>query len=1024
MRKKLLLARSAVLCILVLLTLPAFSQNKTISGKITDSAGVPIAGASVVPLGSGTTTGTTTDAQGVFHLSVSSSTTTLIVSSIGYATRRVAISGADLQILLSGVSSVQNEVIVIGYGTQLKKDLTGSITSVNAKDFQKGAITSPDQLIAGKVAGVSVTSNGGQPGSASTIRIRGLSSLNSNNDPLIVLDGVELPASTNNPTTGTTVNTYAGISNPLDYLNPDDIENVTVLKDAAAAAIYGSRASAGVIIITTKKGRAGKPIYNLNSSLTVGTVAKYLPVLNANQFKNYVNAQAAANPADSTYADMMGTSNTNWQKQIFQTTLANNDNLSMSGTTLNTPYRFSVGYHDEQGILKTDNLQRGTVGIHIAPHLLDDHLKIELNLNGTYAKSRFANTNAIGAAASFDPTQSPYQKGSPFGGYFEWVNHSTGALEALAGRNPLALLEQNNNTGRAANSIGNVHVDYQLPFVPGLHAIADLGYDVSTGWGRTVVPPDAAQNYLGSSDQSTTTVAGYNNRYKTNNTYVNTNYELNYIKDLPSIKSNINLLGLYSYTNTLTTLYNYASFATNGDTLSGTAPVFPTTPAENTLISYVGRLIYTFDQKYILTASIRDDGSSRFAPNERWGLFPAVAVAWRIKQEQFLNNVNWLSDLKLRASYGLTGNQDGLADYEYVPSYSLSQNTSLYPFGSKYYNTYAPAAFDANFKWEQTKSTDIGLDFGLFGNRITGSIDVYEKNISNLFNQVPIPVGSNFTNELVINVGSMTDKGVELNLNATAVRTRNFSWDLNFNFAYNHNEITKLTNGNAGANFYGDATGGITGGTGNTVQIQTVGYAANSFFVLQQVYGKNGVPLEGVYVDRNRDGQITSPPASPDAYHDHAPFAPVIMGFSSTFTYQKWSLTLVARSSLGNFDYNNVKASLGVTEYILNPLNYLSNATTDIYKSHFYAPQYYSDYYVENASFLRLDNIGNGYNAGRIPGFNNLRLSANCQNVFVATKYTGLDPETYPLLGAAGAGIDNNLYPRPRNFTIGANLAF
>ena len=1010
MRRLRLLVRTGVFCLLVLLWMPAFTQNHQISGKVTDSTGAPITGASIFLEGSAK--GTTTDAFGVFRLTVRPQDKIIVVTAVGYGSRRISVSSGIINIFLSPVNANLNEVVVIGYGTQLKKDLTGSIASVGVKDFQKGAITSADQLIAGKVAGVSVTSNGGQPGSSSTIRIRGISSLNSNNDPLYVLDGMELPASTNN-----NINTYAGISSPLDFINPDDIENVTVLRDAAASAIYGSRASAGVIIITTKKGRGGKPVFNVNSSLTVGTIGKYLPVLNATQFSNYVKGQAAANPADTTYSDMLGASNTNWQKEIYQTAITTNDNFSVSGAMKDLPYRLSVGYHDEQGILKTDYLQRGTVGLHLTPHLLDNHLKIEFNFNGTYTQSRFANTNAVGAAASFDPTQSPFEKGSPFGGYFEWVNHSTGDLIALAGRNPLALLEQYNSTGKAAVGISNLHLDYELPWVPGLHAIADLGADVSTGFGTTVVPPDAAQQYNNSSDETTSVVHGLNQKYKTNNTYVNAIYELNYVKDIKSIKSNINVIGLTEYSNTLTTLYNYPSFGSNGDTLSGTAPVFPTSPADYTLISYVGRLIYTYDQKYILTASIRDDGTSRFGPSYRWGTFPAVAVAWRIREEQFLNNVNWLSDLKVRASYGVTGNQDGLQDYEYVPSYSLSQNTSLYPFGNTYYNTYAPASFDANFRWEQTTSANLGLDFGLFDNRITGSVDVYEKSISRLFNQVPIPVGTNFTNELTINIGTMTDKGAEFNINATAIRSRNFSWDLNFNVAYNENKITKLTNGSEGSNFYGDAVGAISGGTGNTIQIQTVGYAANSFFVLQQVYGKNGAPLEGVYVDRNRDGQITSPPSSPDAYHDHSPFAPVIMGFSSTFNYLKWSLTLVARANIGNFMYNNVKADLGVTEYILNPLNYLSNAGTDIYKSHFYAPQYYSDYYVENASFVRLDNIGLAYNVGKIGGINNLRLSANCQNVFVITKYTGQDPEVY-------GGIDNNLYPRPRNFTIGASLGF
>lgn len=1006
MRKKRLLVRAGVLCLLVLLGIPAFTQNKLVSGKVTDSTGAPVAGASVVQLGSAK--GTTTAADGVFHLSVSPTTTILVISSVGYASQRVDINGSVLNIILSNSSTIQNEVVVIGYGTQQKKDLTGSISSIGVKDFQKGAITSPDQLIAGKIAGVSVTANGGSPGSASTIRIRGISSLNSNNAPLIVLDGVELPSTSFSNGTSDGSSTVAGVSNPLDLLNPDDIENVTVLKDAAASAIYGSRASAGVIIITTKKGRAGKPVFNANATYTAGTVPKYEPVLSAGQFRSYVNSQTALNPADSSFANKLGTSNTNWQKLIFQTANTTNENLSMSGTTANIPYRLSFGYHNEQGIVKTDNLERGTIGIHLSPHLLNDQLKIEFNLNGTLSKSRFANGGAIAAAIAFDPTQSPYEKGSPFGGYYEWTNRTTGLLNPLATRNPLALLEQYNNTGYTANSVGNLHVDYQLPFLPGLHAIANLAYDVTGGHGSQVVPADAAQ------DINNAPGPGLHSKYKQNNTYVLEEYSLNYVKEFPSIKSNINVLGLYSYTNNLTTPYNYASFDSKGDTISGSAPVFRTSPYENTLISYVGRLIYTYDQKYILTASIRDDGSSRFSPQNRWGIFPAIAGAWRISQEQFLKNNNVLTDLKIRASYGVTGNQDGLGDYSYIPSYSLSNNNSLYPLGTTYYNMYTPAAYNTAFKWEQTTSTNLGVDFGFLNNRISGSIEVYNKSISNLFNTVFIPVGSNFTNQLTINIGTMRDQGVELNLNATPVKTRNFTWDLNFNIAYNKNKITKLTNSNKNATFYGDAVGGIGGGTGNDIQIQTVGYAANSFFVLKQIYGKNGLPIEGAYVDGNRDGVITSPN---DFYHYKSPFAPVTMGFSSTLSYLKWSLNLVARANIGNYVYNNVAAGLGVTQYIMNPLQYLQNASTSIYKTNFYSPQYFSDYFVQNGSFVKLDNIGLIYNVGKISRSANLRVSANCQNVFIITKYTGLDPEVYN-------GIDNNFYPRPRNFTLGASLNF
>ncbi|HVS96416.1 MAG TPA: SusC/RagA family TonB-linked outer membrane protein [Puia sp.] len=1006
MRKKRLLVKAGVLCMLVLLAFPAFSQQRLISGKVSDSTGAPISGVTITPQGAAG--GTTTGSDGTFHLSVSSGTRFLIISSVGYATQRVPVSGATIQVTLASASSLQTEVVVIGYGTQQKRDLTGAISVVGTKDFQKGAITTPDQLIAGKMAGVQVTSNSGAPGASSTIRIRGISSLNSNNAPLIVIDGVEMPSSVNSNGTSDDRSTVAGIANPLDLLNPDDIETVTVLKDASAAAIYGSRASAGVILVTTKKGRGGKPVFNANTTLTAGTVAKKVSVLTAGQFRSYINAQVAQNPADSVYANMMGSANTDWQNQIFQTAITTNDNISMSGAAGKTPYRLSLGYHDEQGILKTDNLQRGTVGVHLTPRLLDDNLKIELNLNGAVTKSRFANQGAIGAAIAFDPTQSPYSKSNQFGGYYEWLNRSTGLLSALATRNPLALLEQDNNIGYSANSVGNLHVDYALPVLPGLHAIANLAYDISNGHGTRTQPANSAQAINNSPGP------GYQSKYKQNNTYVLEEYSLNYIKDVPSIKSNFNVLGLYSYANNLITPYNYASLDAKGDTITGSKPVYPTSPYENTLISYVGRFIYTYDQRYILTASIRADGSSRFAPQNRWGTFPAVSVAWHISREEFLRNSNWLSDLKIRGSYGVTGNQDGLADYAYIPSYSLSGNNSLYQLGPSFYNMYTPAAYNPAFKWEQTTSTNVGVDFGLFNNRINGSVDYYNKSISNLFNSVFIPVGSNFTNQMTVNIGTMKDQGFELNLNATPVRGRKFSWDLNFNFTYNKNTITKLTNGNKNSNFLGDQVGVIGGGTGNTIQIQTVGYGANSFFVLQQIYDKSGQPIEGGYADLNRNGVINS---LTDAYHYKSPFPPVAMGFSSTFNYDRWSLTLVARSNIGNYVYNNVESGMGATQYIMNPLMYLQNASTSIYKTHFYSPQYFSDYYVENASFVKLDNVGLTYNVGKIGHGANLRVSAYCQNVFVITKYDGIDPEVYN-------GIDNNIYPRPRNFTLGASINF
>ena len=1007
MRKKRLQGRKFIpLFLLLFVSSMSFAQNKTVSGKIIDSKnGSPLQGVTILIKGS--KLGGETLGDGTFKMSVPSSAKTLVISYVGYNRVEVPIGDGPINVSLDPSSnSTLNDVVVIGYGTQQKKDLTGSIASVSSKDFQQGAITSPDQLIQGKVAGVDVTTNGGQPGNGSTIRIRGLASLNGNQDPLIVLDGVELPAM-KNLGGGSSI---SGVANPLSLLNPDDIDNITILKDASAEAIYGSRAAAGVIIITTKKGKGAQPVFNFNTQFVVGTIAKYVSVLSASQFRAYAAQDLAANPGDTIYTKLMGNASTDWQKQIYQTALTTNNNISVSGVAkdLELPYRLSFGYHGEQGILKTDGLQRGTLGIHLSPSFLNGKLKVELNLNGTITKSRFAEQGAIGSAVAYDPTQPVYQPGNKFGGYYQWTN-SSGDFNPLATQNPLALLEQYHSIGYSASTIDNIHVDYELPRVSGLHAVANLGYDYADGHGTVTIPADAAQAINNSPNP------GLNSKYHQWNRYVQADFGLRYVKDLKDIKSKIEAMATYSYTNTLIKTYNYPSFDASGDTLQGSKPVYATTPSENTLISYLGRVIYTYDQKYILTVSLRDDGSSRFAPANRWGLFPAVALAWRVSREKFLENVSWLSDLKLRGSYGVTGNQDGIANYEYIPSYSLSSNNSLYQFGNSYYNTYTPAPYFPNLKWEQTAATNAGLDFGLLNNRITGTIDYYYKNITNLLNRIYIPVGSNFTNIATVNIGSMINQGLEFSVSALAVKSQDFSWELSYNISYNKNKITKLTNEDKNPDFVGNQVGGIGGGTGNTIQVQTVGYPANSFLTLKQVYGKDGKPIEGLYNDLNRDGIISYPT---DGYRYKSPFAPVTMGFSSTFNYQKWSLSLVARASIGNYMYNNVNSGQGVTKYILhNPLMFLSNATTDIYNTNFVNPQYFSDIYVENASFLKLDNIGVGYNVGKLGSHITLRLNAYCQNVFVITKYKGVDPEIY-------GGIDNNVYPRPRNYTIGASMNF
>jgi TonB-linked SusC/RagA family outer membrane protein len=958
-----------------------------ISGIVTNEKGEPVESASIQV--SGTDKGTLTDKKGGFSL-FARPTDFLTISFVGYDTLKVK-AQPGLQIALHPTTGSLNDVVIIGYGTQRKKELTGAISVVTAKDFQQGAITSPDQLIAGKVAGVSITSNGGSPGSGSVIRIRGIASLNGSNDPLVVIDG--LPFSGNN---------IYGASNALSLINPNDIESFTVLKDGSATAIYGSRASNGVILITTKKGTGGKPRFNASSQVSVGKLIKEADVLSASQFRQLVDSLGTGTyDGAHTFKSLLGNANTNWQKQIYQTSVSTDNNISVSGALGKIPYRVSLGYLNQDGIVKTDNLQRYTGGLSITPSLLQDHLKIELNLHGTVSKARFANAgSAISSAMYFDPTQ-PVHATNAYGNYFEWASTDPGSgavtLNKLAPRNPLALLDLYHNNSTADRSFGNVRLDYQFPFLPGLHANLNLAYDVAKGRGTINVPAYAAQNYLDS---------GVDNRYLGKVSNGTGEFYLAYLKDLPSIKSNINITAGYGYYNTLATNYNFPSLRANGDTIPGSQPAFPFDRPDNTLISFYGRMIYTFNTRYILAASIRDDGSSRFSPATRWGTFPSLAFTWRIQQEKFLQSARALSNLNLRLSYGVTGNQDGIYDYPYLAVYSPGDNTSQVQFGNKFYNVSAPAAYDQNIKWEQTATFNGGIDYGFFGNRLTGSIDVYYKKTKDLLNTVPIPAGSNFSSTILTNVGNMENKGAEFIISASPVRSKDWNWDLSFNIAYNTNKITNLT-ATKDPTYPGTLTGN------GTIQINSVGYNANSFYVYHQEYDKTGKPIEGVYEDVNHDGIINQQ----DLYRYKSPFPKYILGFSTQVNYRRWTVSTVLRANIGNYMYNQISSN-AIRANAFNPLGYLANTFTDILNTHFYYSQPQSDYYIQNASFLKMDNLGLSYNAGHL--FNNtigVRVNGNVQNVFTITKYTGQDPELY-------GGIDNTFYPRPRTYTLGVNLQF
>ncbi len=1001
-----------ILSFLLCITTSLFAQTTAVTGKVTDARdGSPLAGVSVQPKGV-TSGGVVTGSDGRFTISVGQNVKTLVFTYVGFGTIEQSVTAEPIIVALNATGANLNEIVVIGYGRAKKSDLTGAIATVSEKDFQKGNITTPEQMIAGKLPGVSIISNGGQPGSGSTIRIRGGSSLNASNDPLIVINGVPI----DNEIQPLQTSAVAGAGSPLSFINPNEIESFTVLKDASAAAIYGSRAANGVILITTKKGKSGPLKVNFNSTNSVSTIIKKASVLSPSQFRSVVESQGSASQIAA-----LGSANTNWQDQIYSTGYGTTDNISINGGVKNLPYRISLGYGDQNGILKTDNLQRTSVGFAFNPVLLDNHLKIDLNLLATRESTRFANTAAIGAAIGFDPTQPVHTNSSRFLGYYEWLDPtSTTGLNTQAIKNPLGLLYNHFNTATPERSIGNLQVDYKFHFLPDLHANVNLGYDVAKGTGKVYILDSAAEEYVSGAH------SGWNNPYKATKTNVISEFYLNYDKDLSRIKSHFNVLAGYSYNNYVNKVYNYYQFYTDGTEIDGTKPAYPVVPFEHVLISYFGRANYTFDDKYLLTATVRRDGSSRFAPANRWGTFPSVAFAWKINQESFLKNSNVLSDLKLRLGYGVTGQQDGIGDYLYYTTYYQSQGSASYQFGNNFYPGYRPTGYDPNIKWEQTTTYNAGFDYGFFNNRITGTIDVYEKKTNHLLNTLALAAGSNFAAYFTENVGDMTNKGIEFNVNATVVQTKDWSWDVGFNVTYNKNKITRLTVNPGDTSYPGFASGAIAGGIGGQyAEINSVGYSKNTFYLYHQKYNAEGKPIDGSVADKNGDGVINqndryrTKPADPQTY----------LGFSTNVNYKKWSLGTVLRSSLGMYAYNNTWSQTGNKAQILNNVT-LSNASTNYLTTGFSGSnssiELLSDYYIHNASFVRMDNLTLGYNVGKLPHMDaRLRLNASVQNVFVITGYKGLDPEISAGNTTPGnPGIDNNVYPRPRTYNLGLNLDF
>ena len=970
-------------------SLSMYAQTNKISGKVLDNEGMPLVGVTVME--KGTNTGTITDLDGNYTIMVSNKQSVIVFTMIGFEAQETVVGDkTTINITFDESKGIDlGDVVVIGYGSVKKKDLTGAISSVSEKDFLKGGL-SPDRLIVGKVAGVQVTPNGGAPGSGSRIRIRGGASLTATNDPLIIVDGVPLDNSG-----------VAGSPSLLSTINPSDIESMNVLKDASATAIYGSRASNGVIIITTEQAKYGQKLnINFNTNTTVAQTAKKLDVLNGDQMRDIVNNHPKSSDE---YRAMLGTHNTNWQDEIFKTAVGTDNNLSIGGSIKNIPFRASLGYTNEDGILRTSNMERFTGSLNLNPRLFDNHLKIDLSAKGSKINNRFAATDAIYSAIGFDPTQPVRDEGfDKYKGYFTWLDEA-GNLKTQAATNPVLLLNEYRNVSKVHRAILSGQIDYKLHFLPEVRFNLNLAYDYSKGEGNVSVPEWIP--YM-------VARKGQNQDYGNKKENKLLEFYVNYNKEFSAIQSTLDATAGYTYQDWLTTTDNYIDYNALGEEYK--VPDFPFDKPQNTLISFFGRINYTLMDKYLLSATLRRDGSSRFHKDSRWGTFPSVALAWKIINEDFMKEASFISDLKFRVGYGKTGQQNiGTDNYPYMARYDMSTSTAQYQFGNEYYYMHRPVAYDKNIKWESTATYNVALDYGFLNNRISGSLDFYFKKTEDLLNRVNIPGGVNFSNQIITNIGSLENKGVELTVNASPIKSKDWNWDISFNATYNKNKITKLSLVDSD-DYEGVNAGWIKGSTGGTVQIHTVGYNTYAFYLYKQLYDENGKPLEGVYADLNDDNMINNK----DLYRTKSAEPKVTLGFSTNLNYQRWTLNMAWRASLGNYVYNNMKSSLATYNNIFSASKSIVNAPTSIRDYDFYLPQPLSDYYLENASFLKMDNISLTYDFGRV--FKNivgLRGTLGVQNVFTITDYSGVDPEI-------AGGVDRDFYPRPRTFSLGLNFSF
>ena len=979
--------RGILLAALLLMgCLQLLAQTRTVKGEVTDAQnGEALIGATVTV--EGEKGGTVTDFDGNFSLQVSSSAKKIKVSYIGYIDKVLAISD-KMQVKLESDSKALADVVVIGYGTARKSDLTGSVATVKAKDFNKGLVSSPEQLINGKVSGVQIMSNSGSASAGSTIRVRGGASLNASNDPLIVLDGVPLEQG------GISGNS----SNFLSMINPSDIESMTVLKDASSTAIYGSRASNGVIIITTKKGQQGGLKVNFNTTNSMQTRAQMVDMLSHDDFVNVINQFGTDNQKS-----LLGNANTDWNDEVYRTAFGTDNNLSLSGSIGKyLPFRVSAGYYNQSGLVRKDNVERWTGNVVLTPSFFQDHLKLTINAKGTLNNNSFNNGGAVWAAATFNPTIPVYSGNSNYGGFNEALDADGYPVNAGV-RNPRGLVDLYDSKSKVSRFIGSMDVDYKVHFLPDLKLHATIGADYAKGDGTIYVPGYAAQAF--NKDES---LSGSDYKYgpQKNENRLLTLYA-NYAKYFENIKSNVDLTAGYDYQYWKSTTPLYYTKSAAGTTLS----TVKASDYRHVMLSYYGRVNYSFDGKYLLTATVRRDASSRFSKDTRWGTFPSVALGWTLTEEPWLKDNKVVSNLKLRASYGVTGQQEGIGNYNYLPVYTSSVTGAEALINGQYITTYRPEAYVSDLKWETTTSWNFGLDFGFLNGRIGGAIDFYTRKTKDLLASVPTAAGTNFSKTILTNVGNVDSKGIEVSLNATPIQTKDWEWNLSYNFTWQNMKVKNLSLTPGGTQ-----TNVKVGPSIDAYQFQVLseGYEPYMFYVYHQLYdSKTGKPIEGAYADLNNDGEINES----DLYRYHSPAPKYIMGLSTSLRYKQLTLGMSFRANIDNYVYNGMGMSTGAWETVSYNNSQLNNLNASFLKTGFKTRQYLSDYYVENASFLKLDNLSLSYNVGKINKWASLTVSAMVQNVFTITGYSGTDPEV-------PNGMDNSFYPRPRTYSVSLGLQF